>query len=74
LKSLREYLYVELLCFITVNWKERASQLQNIILLKYMDYSGNTGLTSVSNAAERINTDLTSVSNVADRIKIYLSS
>jgi hypothetical protein len=74
LKILPEDLYVELLCFITVNWKEHASQLQNVILLKYMASSGNTGLASVSNAAERISTDLASVSNVADRIRIYLSS
>jgi hypothetical protein len=60
LKSLPEDLYVELLCFITVNWKERPSQLQNVLLLKYMTSSGSTGLASVS--------------NVADRIRIYLSS
>jgi hypothetical protein len=44
LKSLPEDLYVELLCFITVNWKERPTQLQNVILLKYMTSSGNIGL------------------------------
>jgi hypothetical protein len=60
LKSLPEDVYVELLCFITVNWKERPSQLQNVLLLKYMTSSGSTGPTSVSYAA--------------DRIRIYLSS
>jgi hypothetical protein len=60
LKSMPEDLYVELLCFITVNWKERPSQLQNVPMLKYMTSSGSTGLPSVSNAA--------------DRIRIYLSS
>jgi hypothetical protein len=74
LKSLPEDLYVELLCFITVNWKERPTQLQNVILLKYMTSSGSTGLASVSNAAERISTILASVSNVVDHIRIYLSS
>ena len=59
LKSLPEDLYVELLCFITVNWKERPSQLQNVLLLKYMTSSGIIGLASVS--------------NVANHIRIYLS-
>ena len=74
LRSLPEDLYVELLCFITVNWKERPTQLQNVFLLKYTTSSGSTGLQSVSNVAEWINTGLASVSNVADRIRIYLSS
>jgi hypothetical protein len=74
LKSLPEDLYVELLCFITVNWKKRPTQLQNENLLRYITYSANTALASASNAAERTNTDLASVSNVADRIRIYLSS
>jgi hypothetical protein len=60
LKSLPEDLYVELLCFITVNWKGRPSQLQNVPLLKYTTSSSST--------------DLASVSNVADHIRIYLSS
>ena len=54
LKSLPEDVYVELLCFIIVNWKERPSQLQNVLLLKYMTSSGNTGMGSVSNAADHI--------------------
>jgi hypothetical protein len=74
LKILPEDLYVELLCFITANWKERQTQLQNVILLKYMTSSGSTGLASVSNVAECISTGLESVSNVADRIKIYILS
>jgi hypothetical protein len=59
LKIPPEDFYVELLCFITVNWKEHPSQLQNVPLLKYMTSSDNTSLASVS--------------NVADRIRIYLS-
>ena len=61
LKSLPEDLYVELLCFIMVNWKGRPKQLQNVPLLKYMASSGNTSLESVSNVAELISIDLTSV-------------
>jgi hypothetical protein len=60
LKSLPEDLYVELLCFIMVNWKGHPSQLQNVPMLKYIASSNNTGLESVS--------------NVVDRIRIYLSS
>jgi hypothetical protein len=60
LKILPEDLYVELLCFITGNWKEHPSQLQNVLFLKYMTSSGSTGLASVS--------------NVANRIRIYVSS
>jgi hypothetical protein len=60
LKSLLEYLYVEIICFIIVNWKKRSSQMKNVLLLKYMTCYGIT--------------DLASVSNVADRIRIYLFS
>jgi hypothetical protein len=74
LKSLPEDLYVELLCFIAVNWKKRRTQLQNANLLRYITSSGNAGLENVSNAAERINTGLANVSNVLDPIRIYLSS
>jgi hypothetical protein len=74
LKSLPEDLYVELLCFITVNWKKRPTQMQNENLLRYITSSGSRGVASASNAAERTNTGLASVSNVADGIRIYLSS
>jgi hypothetical protein len=74
LKILLEDLYVELLCFIIVNWKERPSQLQNVLLLKYMTSLGNIGLESISNVADHIITGLASVSNAGDRIRIYISS
>ena len=60
LKILPEDLYVELLCFITVNWKGRPRQLQNVPMLKYTASSSST--------------DLVSISNVANHISIYLSS
>jgi hypothetical protein len=60
LKSLLEDLYVEIICFIIVNWKKRSSQMKNVLLLKYM-----TSYDII---------DMASVSNVADRIRIYLLS
>jgi hypothetical protein len=60
LKGLPEDLYVELLCFVTGNWKGISSHLQNVPLLKYIASSNNT--------------DLASVSNLADHTRIYLSS
>ena len=60
LKGLPEDLYVKHLCFVTRNWKALSSHLQNAHLLKYIDFSNNT--------------DLVSVSNPADHTKIYLSS
>jgi hypothetical protein len=60
LKGLPEDLYVELLCFVTGNWKGLSSHLQNAPLLKYIASSNNTYLASVSNPA--------------DHTRIYLSS
>jgi hypothetical protein len=60
LKGLPEDLYVELLCFVTVNWKGLSGHLQNVLSLKYMASSNNT--------------DLVNVSNYADHKRIYLSS
>jgi hypothetical protein len=60
LKGLREDLYVELLCFVTRNWKGLLGHLQNAISLKYIDSSNNK--------------DLENVSNSADHTRIYLSS
>jgi hypothetical protein len=60
LKILLEDLYVELICFIIINWKKRSSQMKNVPLLKYMTSYDIT--------------DLAIVSNVADRIRIYLLS
>jgi hypothetical protein len=74
LRSLPEDLYVELLCFITVNWKERPTQMQKATLLRYITSSGSRGVASASNAAECTRTGLASVSNAADGIRIYLSS
>jgi sacsin len=60
LKGLPEDLYVELLCFVTGNWKGLSSHLQNAPLLKYISSSNNT--------------DFASVSNLANHTRIYLSS
>ena len=65
---------MELLCFITVNWKERPTQMQKETLLRYITSSGSRGVESVSNAIECTRTGLESVSNVVDGIRIYLSS
>ena len=65
---------MELLCFITVNWKKRPTQMQNANLLRYITSSGSRGVESASNVAECTNTGLESVSNVADGIRIYISS
>jgi hypothetical protein len=60
LKGLPEDLCVELLCFLTGNWKGLSGHLQNAPSLKYIASSNNT--------------DLASVSNSADHTRIYLSS
>jgi hypothetical protein len=69
-----EDLYVELLFFIIVNWKEHPTQMKKETLLRYITSSGSRGVESASNAAECTITGLESVSNVADGIIIYLSS
>jgi hypothetical protein len=74
LRSLLEDFYVELLCFITVNWKERPTHMQKSTLLRYITSSGSRGVASASNAVECTKTGLESVSNVVDGIIIYLSS
>jgi hypothetical protein len=71
---LPEDLYVELLCFITVNWKKLPTHMQNENLFRHITSSGNRGMESASNVVERTNTGLASVSNVVDGITIYISS
>ena len=41
LRILPEDLYVELLCFIIVNWKKHPTQLQNENMLRYITSSGS---------------------------------
>jgi hypothetical protein len=59
LKGPPEDLYVELLCFVTENWKGLSCHLQNAPSLKYIASSNNT--------------DLENVSNFVDHTRIYLS-
>lgn len=74
LKSLPEDLYVEILCFIKVNWKKHSNQMKNENLLRYITSLASRGVASASNVAERTSTGLESVSKVADGIRIYLFS
>ena len=60
MKGLPEYLYVEVIFFVTRNWKGLLGHLQNTPSLKYIGSYNNTYLANVS--------------NFADHTRIYLSS